>query len=79
MRKQREKINTIEKHLENLMEVNGKTINKQLLKRWTPIAIECYKRGCNCNGCDIVPKESFHEKCNVKYYVEGYFKIGKEL
>lgn len=20
-------------------------------KRWTPTALECYKRGCNCGGC----------------------------
>mgnify|MGYP006908887650 FL=1 len=21
------------------------------VKRWTPTALECYKRGCNCEGC----------------------------
>ena len=21
------------------------------VKRWTPTALECYKRGCNCGGC----------------------------
>ena len=21
------------------------------VKRWTPTALECYKRGCNCDGC----------------------------
>lgn len=21
------------------------------VRRWTPTAIECYKRGCNCDGC----------------------------
>ena len=21
------------------------------VKRWTPTALECYKRGCNCVGC----------------------------
>ena len=21
------------------------------VRRWTPTALECYKRGCNCDGC----------------------------
>ena len=21
------------------------------VRRWTPTALECYKRGCNCEGC----------------------------
>lgn len=52
-------------------------VSKKSLARWTNIAKECYLRGCNCDGCNIVPKESFHEKCNVKNYVKGYFLLGK--
>lgn len=43
----------------------GKIVNRRLYKlfrsrdmgravavrRWTPAALECYKRGCNCEGC----------------------------
>ena len=57
--------------------IDGKIIYKSLIRRWTPIAKECYARGCNCQDCDIVPKESFHsEKCNVKTYVRAYFLSG---
>ena len=21
------------------------------VRRWTPTALDCYKRGCNCEGC----------------------------
>lgn len=21
------------------------------VRRWTPTAVDCYKRGCNCEGC----------------------------
>lgn len=26
----------------------GKSV---VIKRWTPTALECYKRGCVCEGC----------------------------
>lgn len=26
----------------------GKTV---AVRHWTPTAIDCYKRGCSCNGC----------------------------
>ena len=58
------------------VEVNGKMLHKSLLRGWTPIAKECYLRGCNCDGCEIVPKESFHEQCKIKDYVRGYFLLG---
>ena len=61
----------------DLIEVEeGKFIIKKLLERWTPIALECYKRNCDCNNCDIIPPNSFHEECNIKYYVRGYFLMG---
>lgn len=60
-----------------VIEVNGKLIKKKLLTRWTDIARECYSRNCNCINCDIVPVNSFHEaECNIKYYVQGYLKLG---
>ena len=36
-------------------------------RRWTPTAIECYKRGCNCKGCFY--KDFFMDKtqkCQMK-------------
>lgn len=41
---------------------------KQLkVRRWTVSAIECFKRGCICNGCyyDDFFKTSYH-KCKMK-------------
>ena len=30
----------------------GRDMGKAIaVKRWTPTALECYKRGCNCEGC----------------------------
>lgn len=37
------------------------------VRRWTTTAIECYKRGCNCEGCfytDFFGKSS--QKCQMK-------------
>ena len=37
------------------------------VRRWTTTAIECYKRGCNCEGCfytDFFNKSS--QKCQMK-------------
>ncbi len=37
------------------------------VRRWTPTAIECYKRGCNCEGCfykDFFSGSS--HKCQMK-------------
>lgn len=37
------------------------------VRRWTPTAIECYKRGCNCEGCfykDFFSGSS--QKCQMK-------------
>ena len=34
------------------------------VKRWTPTALECYKRGCNCGGCfysDFFSDKLFNE------------------
>ena len=37
------------------------------VRRWTPTALECYKRGCNCGGCFY--QEFFRgttQKCQMK-------------
>lgn len=37
------------------------------VRRWTTTAMECYKRGCNCEGCfyqDFFNKSS--QKCQMK-------------
>ena len=34
---------------------------------WTKTAIECYKRGCVCKGCQV--KKMISEKCLMKYSV----------
>ena len=37
------------------------------VRRWTPTALECYKRGCNCEGCfyrDFFSGSS--QKCKMK-------------
>lgn len=43
---------------------------------WTPSAIECYERGCNCKGCPI--KAMIETKCMMKSAViEIVRNIGK--
>lgn len=42
----------------------GKTAS---VRRWTPTAIECYKRGCMCGGCfyrDFFNKSN--QRCHMK-------------
>ena len=37
------------------------------VRRWTPTAIDCYKRGCNCEGCYY--KDFFNgssQRCQMK-------------
>ena len=37
------------------------------VRRWTPTALDCYKRGCNCEGCfykDFFSGSS--QKCQMK-------------
>ena len=47
-----------------------------LIRHWTPTAIECYQRGCNCNGCGI--QELISEKFQMKNTVIGLVKtLGK--
>lgn len=53
-------------------------ILKSLLVNWTPLAKECYKRGCNCLGCNLVPIENLDSlhRCVIKNYVIGYIRLG---
>ena len=61
-----------------IVEVNGRFLNKTSLYYWTPLALECYKRGCNCTGCTLVPKmETPNFVCRIKDFVMGYFLLGK--
>jgi hypothetical protein len=44
------------------------------VSRWTPTAIECYKRGCVCEGC--IYNDFFEEdKCQCKYTVIWLVKV----
>ena len=36
------------------------------VRRWTPAAVECYKRGCNCTGCFYSDYFSGSHKCQMK-------------
>lgn len=57
--------------------VNGKPVRKGLLhKHWTNIAKECYKRGCNCRNCNLVPQLESLIECKIKDYVMAYIKLG---
>ena len=43
--------------------------------KWTVGAIQCYKRGCNCKGCDIYIKyPSLRHRCSMKYCVKQLIK-----
>ena len=64
------------KHNADLIKVGDRLINRSSLRFWTEIAKECYERNCTCDGCKIVPKESFHFECRIKDYVRGYFLLG---
>lgn len=56
---------------------------KNKVYRWTQDAVECYKRGCNCNGCFFenyftnsdyrYPK--YKQKCRMKYSVLELVRI----
>lgn len=62
-----------------LIEINGQRIKKSLIDRWTSLAKECYARGCNCQGCNILPELESLEECKIKDYVRAYFLVGISL
>lgn len=52
---------------------------------WTPTAVECYKRGCNCQGCmyaqmfKVVDYQyNYYQKCQVKRVVFHLLKRGQK-
>ena len=62
---------------DGLILVNGKQIRRSLLRKtWTKLAKDCYKRGCNCYNCDLVPPLESLSKCRIKDYVMTYIKLG---
>lgn len=63
----------------NAIFVGGRPIRRNLLKpTWTKLAKECYKQGCNCSNCNLIPKDELDslKQCQVKYYVMGYIQLG---
>lgn len=44
-------------------------------KRWTELAIDCYKRGCTCKGC-FYDNYLTDDKCKMK---DTVFKLVKEI
>ena len=66
----------MKKSEKNIVNIDGVELHRKLLQRWTDLAKECYNRKCNCFNCHIIPPNSFHEKCNIKYYVKGYIMLG---
>lgn len=42
-------------------------MNVPKYRRWSPGAIDCYNRGCNCNGC--LTDQIMEQRCRMKYAV----------
>lgn len=42
----------------------GNFWNVQYASAWTQGSIDCYKRGCNCNGCYV--KDMLETRCDMK-------------
>lgn len=38
------------------------------VSKWTDGAINCYERGCRCEGCNNIP-DDFKDKCRMKLAV----------
>ena len=53
--------------------------NKQVYQRWSKSAIECYRSGCRCSKCILVPAD-FRNKCRMKFVVIELVKhLGKPI
>lgn len=53
-------------------------LHKEVARRWTLSAIDCYKIGCNCSRCTI--PEIMETPCKMKYCVlELVKKFGKPV
>lgn len=56
-----------------------KITNKKVYKHWTKSAIECYRNGCRCSKCILVPAD-FRNKCRMKHVVIELVKnLGKPI
>lgn len=57
---------------------------EQEISGWTASSIDCFERKCSCEGCFYNFFPSLKGKCQMKLYVDEYFKkfgnpLGKEL
>lgn len=52
---------------------------KMEIRRWTKTTIQCYERGCVCEGCFFEHFfSSVNQRCHVKEYViESVRRLGK--
>lgn len=60
-------LSNLGKRLENKLFRSRDMGRAVAVRRWTPTALECYKRGCNCEGCfyrDFFSGSS--QKCQMK-------------
>lgn len=48
-------------------------INKTVLKKWTPAAIDCYNIGCRCSECKV--NKIMKDKCRMKAVVLELVRI----
>lgn len=50
---------------------------RDLLRRWTIQARECYNRGCICDGCFIYENyfKNTNERCMCKQIVMGLVRV----
>jgi|SRR5574344_998272 hypothetical protein len=55
-------------YIEEIMLLRSRDMGRSVaVRRWTPTAVDCYKRGCNCDGCfytDFFKGTS--QKCQMK-------------
>jgi len=55
---------------------------KSNIRRWNPTAVECYNRGCICEGCQIYECyfKNTDEKCSMRDAVKELVRIiGKPI
>ena len=64
--------NIRKKELEKMLNDIGKSGS---IQRWTPSAVECYQRGCICEGCPIREMVKSLGKCQMKAAVLELVKI----
>lgn len=47
---------------------------KEVTRRWSVSAVECYERGCVCENCRIFP-EYLHKQCRMKLVVRELVRV----